>query len=104
MFFQRADRDTRPAKSFVLIPGVPNLRLGLSSRMNMGDPLEGGRAQLLQDHAELVTFVPYGARVVKVVTRSSKAYWMRLAGSIRDRSRDKRKIGCWTDATGSRLG
>lgn len=39
MFFQQVTDTTDEVKSFVSVPGVPGLRLGLSSDMNVGSPL-----------------------------------------------------------------
>ncbi|KAE8277497.1 hypothetical protein D5F01_LYC24554 [Larimichthys crocea] len=39
MFFQRVTEETALTKSFVQVPNVPNLRLGISSDMNVGAPL-----------------------------------------------------------------
>lgn len=71
MFFQRAAENDPLAKGFVSIPGVPGLRLGLSSRMNIGDPLEGGGAQLLRERVEVSNSVPVGARVVRLTPRGN---------------------------------
>ncbi|XP_078793857.1 uncharacterized protein LOC144987926 [Oryzias latipes] len=68
IFFQRAAENAPLAKGFVTIPGVPGLRLGLSSRMNIGDPLKGGGAQLLREQAEIAESVPVGAQVVKLTS------------------------------------
>lgn len=57
--------DSPRVKSFVSIPGIPELELGLSSEMNVGSSLPV--SQLTMDSAaEQMAYVPYGAKTVSV--------------------------------------
>lgn len=64
MFFQRVPKTGTPArKSFVSVPGVPDLKLGISSDLNIGAPLPEGYffTPCAVEHAESV---PRGAHAV----------------------------------------
>ncbi|KAJ7984109.1 hypothetical protein DPEC_G00363930 [Dallia pectoralis] len=73
MFFQRVTSETPLVKSFVRVPGIPNLRLGLSSAMNVGSLLPGDE-HLFQDAIEKVKFIPYGAQVVSLGYKDMEAF------------------------------
>lgn len=73
MFFQRMTEGISLTKSFVLVPDVPNLRLGLSSDMNVGAPLPISEF-VIRDHIEHVKFIPYGAQVVNLNYKNMVAF------------------------------
>lgn len=73
MFFQRVTQSTPQVKSFFPVPGVPNLRLGLSSDMNVGAPLTMSELTL-NPGIERARFVPYGARVVDLNHKATVAF------------------------------
>lgn len=66
MFFQHVTTTKGQAtmtRSFFRVPDIPNLRLGLSSDMNVGAPLPVSEV-VLRDTIEKVGFLPYGAAQV----------------------------------------
>lgn len=63
MFFQFTQPSSPMLKSFVRVPGYPNLRLGMSSDMNVGAAVSGLEPTGLST-IEKVKFVPYGAEVI----------------------------------------
>ena len=65
MFFQHVTDAVTPIKSFIPVPDIPDLRLGLSSDMNVGAPLPAGEFNF-RDSIENVKFIPYGAHVVSL--------------------------------------
>ncbi|MEO1630842.1 MAG: hypothetical protein AAFU38_08690 [Bacteroidota bacterium] len=59
MFFRRAEEDAPLLRSFVTVPHVPGLRLGISSDINVGAPYEdGGASELMAMFAEVVATPP----------------------------------------------
>ena len=63
MFFQFTPPSSPTLKSFVRVPGYPNLRLGMSSDMNVGAPASG-LEPTERSMAHKVKFVPYAAEIV----------------------------------------
>lgn len=74
MFFQRVTEETPLAKSFARVPDVPNLRLGISSDMNVGAPLTPVGELIALDTIETVESVPPGARVVSLNHKDAVAF------------------------------
>lgn len=74
MFFQRATKDMPLAKSFAQVPNIPNLRLGMSSDMNVGAPLTPVSGLIVQDTIETVDSVPPGARLVSLNYKDTVAF------------------------------
>lgn len=65
LFFQHATDGTPLVQSFIPVPGVPNLRLGLSSDMNVGAPLT--ISDLTTRHSiRKVKFLPQNAHIVSL--------------------------------------
>lgn len=73
MFFQHATQGTPLTKSFVLVPGMPNLRLGLSSDMNVGAPLPVSE-HIIRNAIERVKFIPYGAQAINLNYKDTVAF------------------------------
>lgn len=73
MFFQRVTDGIPLTKSFVPVPEMPNLRLGLSSDMNVGAPLPVSEL-IIQDAIETVKFIPYGAQVINLNYKDMVAF------------------------------
>lgn len=65
MFFRRVSPDSPRVKSFVSIPGIPELELGLSSEMNVGSSLPISKLSM-GTAAEQMAYVPYGAKTVRL--------------------------------------
>lgn len=63
MFFRQVSSSSPRVKSFVSIPGVPELELGLSSEMNVGSSLSASVLSMGAE-AKLMAYVPYGAKTV----------------------------------------
>lgn len=82
MFFQRVTEETVLTKSFAQVPDVPNLRLGLSSDMNVGAPLPPISELIIQDAIETVESVPPGAHVVSLNYKGMVAFVNRNTGRI----------------------
>ena len=73
MFFQRASDGTPLTKGFFPVPGVPNLRLGLSSDMNVGAPLPVRELSPLAA-IEKVEFIPRDAHVIDLNYKKMVAF------------------------------
>lgn len=73
MFFQKVTESTPHVKSFMSVPGITHLRLGLSSDMNVGAPLTLTDLRFAQE-IENVKFIPYGAHVVNLEYKSAVAF------------------------------
>lgn len=73
MFFQRVAEGIPLSKSFVPVPKMSNLRLGLSSDMNVGALLPVGELSTL-DAIEKVKFIPYRAQVVNLNYKDMVAF------------------------------
>lgn len=73
MFFQRVTQGMPLSKSFVQVPDMPNLRLGLSSDMNVGAPLPVSELRI-RDAIERVRFIPYGAQVINLNYKDTVAF------------------------------
>lgn len=73
MFFQRVTDGIPLTKSFVPVPEMPNLRLGLSSDMNVGAPLPVSEL-ITRDTIETVKFIPYGAQVINLNYKDRVAF------------------------------
>lgn len=66
LFFRRvSSSDSHSVKSFVSIPGVPGLEVGLSSDMNVGVSLPVSKLTL-DSAAVKMSYLPYGAKTVSV--------------------------------------
>lgn len=73
VFFQKVTKSTPQVKSFMSVPGISHLRLGLSSDMNVGAPLTLTDHRLTQE-IETVKFIPYGAHVVDLDYKSAVTF------------------------------
>lgn len=73
MFFQHVTENIPLTKSFVPVPDMPNLRLGLSSDMNVGAPLSISEL-IIRDDIEKVTCIPYGAHVIDLNYKDMVAF------------------------------
>lgn len=73
MFFQHATQGIPLTKSFVLVPDMPNLRLGLSSNMNVGAPLPVSE-HIIRNAIERVKFIPYGAQAINLNYKDTVAF------------------------------
>lgn len=73
IFFQRVAEGIPLTKSFVLVPDMPHLRLGLSSDVNVGAPLPLSEL-VIRDTIEKVTFIPYGAEVINLNHKGMTAF------------------------------
>lgn len=65
MFFRRVSDETPRVKSFVSIPGVPELEFGLSSDMNVGSTLPISKLTMASAAREM-SYIPYGAKTVRM--------------------------------------
>ncbi|KAL4009173.1 hypothetical protein ACER0C_003025 [Sarotherodon galilaeus] len=65
MFFRRVSDEPRRVKSFVSIPGVPELEFGLSSDMNVGSTLPISKVTMANAAREM-NYIPCGAKTVRI--------------------------------------
>lgn len=65
MFFRRVSDKSPRVKSFVSMPGVPELEFGLSSDMNVGSTLPISKLAMASAAREM-SYIPYGAKTVLV--------------------------------------
>lgn len=73
VFFQKVTESTPRVQSFMSVPGISRLRLGLSSDMNVGAPLTLTDRRLARE-TETVQFIPRGARAVDLDYKSAVAF------------------------------
>ncbi|KAI4792905.1 hypothetical protein KUCAC02_033100 [Chaenocephalus aceratus] len=81
MFFQRVTEETPLTKSFSAVPAMPNLRLGMSSDLNVGASLSTGEP-IDGYTVKRVESVPRGAQVVDLNHRGQVVFVDRDRGTM----------------------
>lgn len=80
MFFRRVSDKTPRVKSFVSMPGVPELEFGLSSDMNVGSTLPISKLTMASAAREM-SYIPYGAKTVRM-NRSGVVVFVDTDGDV----------------------
>ena len=82
MFFQRVTEGMSPVKSFAPVPEMSNLRLGLSSDMNVGAPLPIAGEFNAHNPIERIKVIPHGAQLVNLNYKDMVAFVNHARGTI----------------------